>query len=469
MQAEVSAPMRVSHGLVRWSPCGRYVAAASGNRLAIRDAQSLQLVQRYSTADVVQAVAWSADSQLVLTAMLKRAVVQLWSAQDASWSCKISEGVAGLVFARWTPDARHVVTVSDFQLHATVWSLEDPAARSTIRNPKLAGEGLSFSANGEFLAVAERHDCKDFVGIYSCESWELTTHFSVESYDCVEILWSPDDATIAVRDTHLEFRVLLYSPDGALLAKYQAYENALGLKSMTWSASGQFLALGSYDEHLRVLSHINWKPVADFDHESIAVTSSHTNQAAVEYEENFADANVMDRPQGKRVTVIQRSSSLLSNSLQAASAAAQAAGRKKARGICFVTRDPPFSVRTIFSDPLAENPKIGISRVVWSTDSAFIATRSDQMPYNVWIWRTESLTLHSVVSLLEAVRSLRWDPVQARLAITSGQNHVHLWTPEGISWIDIPNEDFQAFGLQWAPSGDAIIAVDRLEFCTITL
>ncbi|KAG7378232.1 WD repeat-containing protein wrap73 [Phytophthora pseudosyringae] len=478
MSAQVSAPMRVTHGLVRWSPCGGYVAAASGNRLAIRAAHSLQIVQRYSAADAVQALAWSADSRLVLTATLQRALVQLWSVQDASWSCKISEGVAGLVHARWTPDARHVVTVADFQLHATVWSLSDPTARCVIRGPKLAADGLSFSANGEFLAVAERHDCKDFIGVYSCDSWELTTHFAVDSYDCVEVAWSPDDATIAVRDTHLEFRVLLYSPDGALLAKYQAYENALGLKTMNWSPSGQFLALGSYDDHVRVLSHINWKPVADFDHECVAVTSSHTNQAAIEYEENFAGANAMNRPQGKRVAVAQRSTSLLSNALQAASAAAQAAGGKKTRDICFVTREPPFSVRTIASDPLTENPKIGISRVVWSADSAFIATRSDQMPYNVWIWRTESLTLHSVVSLLESVRSMRWDPVHTRLAITSGENRVHLWTTEGISWVDIPTahfqfysltESFQALGLQWAPSGDSLIAVDRQDFCAITL
>ncbi|KAG1687020.1 hypothetical protein DVH05_005760 [Phytophthora capsici] len=469
MSAEVSAPMRVTHGLARWSPCGGFLASACGNRLAIRDAKSMQIVQRYSAADVVQTLVWSEDSQLVLTASYKRALVQLWSVLDASWTCKISEGVAGLVHARWTPDAHHVVTVSDFQLHATVWSLEDPTARCIIRSPKLAADGLSFSSNGDFLAVAERHDCKDFIGIYSCESWELTAHFSIDSYDCVEIQWSPDDATIAVKDTHLEFRVLLYSPDGTLLAKYQAYENALGLKTMTWSASGQFLALGSYDEHLRVLSHINWKPVADFDHESIAVTSSHTNQAAVEYEENLANANVMDRPQGKRIAVTQRSSSLLSNSLQAASAAAEAAGGKKARDICFVTREPPFSVRTLASDPLAENPKIGISRVVWSADSAFIATKSDQMPFNVWIWRTESLTLHSVVSLLESARSLRWDPVHTRLAITSGENRVHLWTPEGISWIDIPTVSFQALGLHWSPSGDRLIAVDRQEFCCITL
>jgi hypothetical protein len=120
--------------------------------------------------------------------------VQLWSVQDASWTCKISEGVAGLVFACWTPDSRHVLTVSDFQLHATIWSLEDPTARSSIRSPKLAGDGLSFSSNGEFLVVAERHDGKDFLGIYSCESWELTAHFAIDSYDCVEVVWAPDDA-----------------------------------------------------------------------------------------------------------------------------------------------------------------------------------------------------------------------------------------------------------------------------------
>lgn len=125
----------------------------------------------------------------------------------------------------------------------------------------------------------------------------------MDSYDCVEISWSPDNtyvicthtcqglqgsdwlafafSTIAVRDSHLTYRLLLYSLNGSLLGKYEAYEHALGLKSMAWSSSGQFLALGSFDDHLRILSHLNWKPIAEFDHESLAVTKTRLNKTAV--------------------------------------------------------------------------------------------------------------------------------------------------------------------------------------------
>lgn len=62
---------------------------------------------------------------------------------------------------------------------------------------------------------------------------------------------------------------------------FQAYENALGIRAMEWSPSGHFLALGSYDEHLRVLGHLNWKPVAELDHEDLSVNLSRVNKDAV--------------------------------------------------------------------------------------------------------------------------------------------------------------------------------------------
>lgn len=158
--AEVSALLRVSLGMAQWSPCGRFVAVASGNRVAVRERRTLQITQQFTAPDSIQAVLWSPDSQLVAVAMYKRAVVQVWSVSDPSWSARISEGVAGLVAALWAPDSRHLITVADFQLHATVWSLADPTAQCVLRSPKLAADGMVFSSDGEFLAVAERHECK---------------------------------------------------------------------------------------------------------------------------------------------------------------------------------------------------------------------------------------------------------------------------------------------------------------------
>lgn len=61
-------------------------------------------------------------------------------------------------------------------------------------------------------------------------------------------------------------QVLIYSPDGRCLFKYQAYECGLGVKTVSWSPCGQFLAIGSYDQMLRVLNHLTWKTFAEFLH-----------------------------------------------------------------------------------------------------------------------------------------------------------------------------------------------------------
>lgn len=58
----------------------------------------------------------------------------------------------------------------------------------------------------------------------------------------------------------------MYSPDGRCLFKYSAYDNALGLKTVAWSPCGQFLGCGSYDQVVRALNHLTFKPVVEFSH-----------------------------------------------------------------------------------------------------------------------------------------------------------------------------------------------------------
>ena len=53
------------------------------------------------------------------------------------------------------------------------------------------------------------------------------------------------------RNSPEQYKVLLYSLDGRLLSSFSAYEWSLGIKSLAWSPSSQFLAIGSFDEKVR--------------------------------------------------------------------------------------------------------------------------------------------------------------------------------------------------------------------------
>lgn len=37
----------------------------------------------------------------------------------------------------------------------------------------LNSPALDYSNGGKYMALAERRDCKDFVTIFACDSWEL--------------------------------------------------------------------------------------------------------------------------------------------------------------------------------------------------------------------------------------------------------------------------------------------------------
>ena len=82
------------------------------------------------------------------------------------------------------------MTVSDFKVRLTVWSLIDKSLQF-VRSPKFDdGRGISFSPNGKLLALAEKAmdgaaAGKDSIGIYdvSKEKWECLYHLTPETFD----------------------------------------------------------------------------------------------------------------------------------------------------------------------------------------------------------------------------------------------------------------------------------------------
>ncbi len=177
-------------------------------------------------------------------------------------------------FARFSPDSRRVLSISEFNVRMTIWSLID---RSTcyISYPKYADKGLSFTSNGYFMALAERKETKDYVGIYYVGDWTLVSHFAVETFDLQDLMWSKDNTAIIVLDSVLECKFCIYSPTGNLITTHSPYDMNLGIRNAIMSPNGHYLSVGFYDQAVRLYNHISWKMIIDLQH-PLAITDANT-------------------------------------------------------------------------------------------------------------------------------------------------------------------------------------------------
>uniref|UniRef100_A0AAY5KIF1 WD repeat containing, antisense to TP73 n=1 Tax=Esox lucius TaxID=8010 RepID=A0AAY5KIF1_ESOLU len=411
-----SEVFKQSNQLCKVSPDGKYLATCVQYRLVVRDVKTLQILQLYTCLDQVVHMEWSSDSLFVLCAMYKRGLVQVWSLEQPDWYCKIDEGSIGLVSSRWSPDGRHILNTTEFHLRITVWSLCTKAV-SYIKYPKACQKGMDFSRDGCYMALAERRDCRDYVSVFVCEDWHLLRHFETETQDMAGVEWSPNSCVLAVWDSCLEYKVLLYSLDGRLLSTYSAYEWSLGIKSLAWSPSSQFLAIGSYDEKVRILNHITWKKLTELDHPA---TISNT----------------------KAVSTLSNGQGWVPDSKSV------------------------YQLPVIKPDLDRANPKIGVSSMAFSSDNRYLATKNDSMASVVWVWDIQRLGLLAVLEQTSAVRCFQWDPRRPRLALCTGNAKLYLWSPAGCVSVTVPAEGgFQVLSLSWHCSGDSLILVGKDQLC----
>ncbi|XP_015233283.1 PREDICTED: WD repeat-containing protein WRAP73 [Cyprinodon variegatus] len=435
-----SEVFKQSNQLCKVSPDGKYLATCVQYRLVVRDISTLQILQLYTCLDQVSHMEWSSDSLFILCAMYKRGLVQVWSLEQPDWHCKIDEGSIGLVSSRWSPDGRHILNTTEFHLRITVWSLCTKAV-SYIKYPKACQKGIDFSTDGSYMALAERRDCKDCISIFVCDDWHLLRHFETETQDLAGLEWSPNGCVLAVWDSCLEYKVLLYSLDGRLLSTYSAYEWSLGVKSVSWSPSSQFLAIGSYDEKVRILNHITWKKIVQFEHPAVIENT----KATVYKEVEKRPAEVRDEFSLHNVTM---DSTLFST--------------QSKYEICSL----PVQIPAVKPDPDRANPKIGVSVLAFSSDSRYLATKNDNMPTAIWVWDMQKMSLEAVLEHTLSVRCFLWDPCRPRLALCTGNSKLYLWSPGGCVSVQVPVEgDFQVQSLKWHCNGDSVILLGKEQLC----
>ena len=119
---------------------------------------------------------------------------------------------------------------------------------SSIRSPKLStAKGCAFSSNGKLMALIEKHDCKDMLGIYAVGDWKLMNSIAMESFDLVEVRWQSDDSHIIAWENPINYKFYAVCPFKGIVLNYQPYNFALGVKSADSSNTSCFAAVGSFD------------------------------------------------------------------------------------------------------------------------------------------------------------------------------------------------------------------------------
>ncbi|KAJ3217298.1 WD repeat-containing protein wrap73 [Clydaea vesicula] len=254
---EFSELFKQSKNLCKFSPNGKYLGCIIQYRLVIRNAHDLEIVNLFNFTDNLQAICWSRDSTLIACASFNLGSIQIWNLVDPNWSCRIDEGLGGLTKILFSPDSRHLLTFSDFQLRITVWNLINKSVRY-MQYPKFDNKGFCFRKDGKYFSLVERKECKDFISVFDCEDWEMVKHFQTDTFDLEDIAWSPDGRFIAAWESSLDYKVLLYFPDGRLVSTFSREITGLGIKSVKWSPSAQFLAVGGYDKK-KIYQEVNYE------------------------------------------------------------------------------------------------------------------------------------------------------------------------------------------------------------------
>ena len=436
---EFSAPLRC--GLTAVSPDGAYVAVVLGVRVAVFSVPAQQEVAAFTCLDDPQLVEWSPDSSLLLTAVLPRGAVQLWSLERPEWRARIDEAEIGLAAARWAPDSRHVLTTAALSLRLTVWSLVDRHV-SYIKYMKDMADGVTFSPDGRCMAVVERRGCDDHVSLFSTAVWELTKHVDSVGQDVAGLAWSPDSELFALWDGLQQCRVAVYDLTGRRLAELKLPGPSLGVSSVHWSPSGQLLAATAFDDKVHLVSGVTWRRLTSLSHGTTVRAADRVHV----YRERHT------RLEGFRLDL------------------ARAAGSDGVTDVSYeldAHRPVVLRPQSVPPAPRAAAGRAVVSRVLFSPDSRYLATRCDSAPECVWIWAAATLSLHTLLIQRAAVRDLVWSPSGGRLALCTGGRYLFLWSAEQSSTCRAP-ADVAVTQLLWPDESTLLLqGKEALLFCRL--
>ena len=397
-------------GISTFSPNSQYLAYSKSKSIIIIETVTATLFAHYEYNYAVASIAWSPNSQHILCTLKGQPVAVVRSLKMKEWMCRIDEGEIGLANVFWVPDSFQVISISDFQIRLTIWSLTEKSS-TYIQCPKFSDKGYCFTDDGALFGLIERSNGKDQIGVYHTLTWNLLLHFQLQQINAEGILlWSDK---VIVWEQLLLYNVQIFDMHQNLLYSYtNSVPNSLGIRKV--EKCQDYIAFCNYDEKLAVMNN-KCQYCADF---------------------------VMQNCDG--VDVYKEEST---------PAAKYSIGPFPFKAKQMIYKDEKFP------------PPFGIHLAKWSKDGKYLSTVSKTYPSVVCVWSMSDTSLKACLCNQKPILSMAWNMCVNQLVFVCGNFKMYIWSSEGASICELPEElaGFQISKLEWCENGNYIAASDQTK------
>ena len=417
---------------ISFSPNSLYFAISKGIQLVIYSCQSLKPIKIYTFIDFFEDIKWSNSNDLILIGIYKRNRCEIRNINNDNFLCTIDEGIQGMSNALFSPNSTHVLSYNQNVSKLTIRSLLN---KNTfyISLPKFNKKGMAFSSQGKgnFMALAERKDAKDIIGVYYIQKWTCFRRFETEAEDLQDIKWSYDNSNIIIIDSPAVCKLLIYNILGELINKIDIYQNQLGIKNFKISHNGHLYCLGLFDQTLRIFNNISYTCITIFNHDKDILNDSKVNyykEVIINSEGESKYTELKPPIELKKENIYIKGTNLFNNTL----------------------------------------PKIGVGKMAFSYDNNYLATKNDNMPNVLFIWDLNYMSLQTVLIHLNEISHFDWAKNKNILFISTGNNKLYYFTLDSCKILQLA-KDFQNKSFILSNDGQKMMIKDNNYFITVNI
>ena len=408
---------------VQFSYDANYLAIAKGPNLVVYESFQMQTLFKLTFPCSITQLEFSKDSVLILIGLGKLNQCIIKSLEDITWECKISESSFGISNCIWSPDSAKVLIISNYNIKLGIWSIIEETQPQYISLPKFSHRGLSFSSNNSFMALIERKDNKDYIGVYFIGDFSLLNHFILNTTDAQDVIWSKDNTALITYDSPIECKILIYSPTGNLLMMNEAYTDNMGVISLSLSPNGHYITGGYGDNKIRIFNHMTYKLIATLDNilteENIKNTTFHI----------FKEVDV-----------------------------------KSGSEIKTTKFEPQKYTSNLIKKSKISNEEEEYTFILeYSYDSNYLAVNVKDYPNIVWIWQLSSLSLTTMIIFQKNINVLKWSPSEHKLIIGTDNSRCYFFSLDNIYVIELPTPNMKIIQIKWNYDGKSFLLCDKCK------